>query len=253
MSSSSSSGGPAPSSSLQRHHAHTDTPDVDEERSRTNSAEDHHGELLPTLDEDGHPSSWVLRAQSMPGDVVDEDHPSSEMLSYGQDERRLRGSSIDHPGRDRRSLPEDRRANRMMEGDDDCMERDRVLDARGRGTMALDHSRHHRESHHGTMMPEGYSVSPPPGERDRVLVEKRRRRVLQPHFTMYMPKPRHEPYTVVVYHSSMEGMAKRLKKLYLEKIRLVKISFDYFADGWPQLQFSADDVHKMQDEKASVG
>ncbi|CAD7964395.1 unnamed protein product [Amoebophrya sp. A25] len=63
---------------------------------------------------------------------------------------------------------------------------------------------------------------------------------------------RERRYTVIVYHTSMERLAKRVQSLYPGKIYLIGPKFERFKDGWPNVAFTPEQVFRMQDERASV-
>jgi len=51
--------------------------------------------------------------------------------------------------------------------------------------------------------------------------------------------------TVIVYHHSMEQVAKEMKDLFPEIFRLVPVSWNTFADGWPNINISTADVNAL--------
>ncbi len=54
-------------------------------------------------------------------------------------------------------------------------------------------------------------------------------------------------YTVISYHHTMQRLAQQIRALYPGKVRLLKMEWSNFADGWPNLAFPPEQVHKMQD------
>ncbi|CAD7940201.1 unnamed protein product [Amoebophrya sp. A120] len=86
----------------------------------------------------------------------------------------------------------------------------------------------------------------------RVASGERRLYSMQQGYTSNEVVQQGEGYTVIVYHKSMEKLAKAVQSLYPGKIHLIGPTFEYFKDGWPNVAFTPENVYRMQDDHASV-